>query len=83
MESLSVIGGRFIHKALIEVLDKNDFAPYFSRSLIPYPRDKVAVKVYEFVGLYFFRKDFLSKLSEMLQSYLEKTEMRNRYHENT
>ena len=83
MESLSVFGGRFIHKALKEVLDKNDFALYFPRSLIPYPRDKVAVKMYEYVGLYFYRKDFLSKLSEMLQSYLEETEMRNRYHENT
>ena len=57
------------------VVDKNDFALYFSRSLIPYPRDKVAVNVYEHVGLYVYRKDFLLRISEMPQSYLEKIEM--------
>ncbi len=57
------------------VVDENDFALYFSRSLIPYPRDKVAVNVYEHVGLYVYRKDFLLKISEMPQSYLEKIEM--------
>ena len=57
------------------VVDENDFALYFSRSLIPYPRDNVAVNVYEHVGLYVYRKDFLLKLSEMPQSYLEKIEM--------
>lgn len=57
------------------VVDKNDFALYFSRSLIPYPRDKVTVQVYEHVGLYVYRKDFLLKISVMPQSYLEKIEM--------
>ena len=57
------------------VVDENDFALYFSRSLIPYPRDKVAVNVYEHVGLYVYRKDFLLKISEMPQSYLEKIEL--------
>ena len=57
------------------VVDENDFALYFSRSLIPYPRDIVAVNVYEHVGLYVYRKDFLLKISEMPQSYLEKIEM--------
>lgn len=57
------------------VVDENDFALYFSRSLIPYPRDNVAVNVYEHVGLYVYRKDFLLKISEMPQSYLEKIEM--------
>jgi 3-deoxy-manno-octulosonate cytidylyltransferase (CMP-KDO synthetase) len=57
------------------VVDENDFALYFSRSLIPYPRDKVAVNVYEHVGLYVYRKDFLLMISKMPQSYLEKIEM--------
>ena len=57
------------------VVDENDFALYFSRSLIPYSRDQVAVNVYEHVGLYVYRKDFLLKISEMPQSYLEKIEM--------
>ncbi len=57
------------------VVDENDFALYFSRSLIPYSRDKVAVNVYEHVGLYVYRKDFLLRISEMPQSYLEKIEM--------
>jgi len=57
------------------VVDKDDFALYFSRSLIPYPRDKVAVNVYEHVGLYVYRKDFLLHISMLPQSYLEKIEM--------
>ena len=57
------------------VADENDFALYFSRSLIPYPRDNVAVNVYEHVGLYVYRKDFLSIISKLPQSYLEKIEM--------
>jgi len=57
------------------VVDENDFALYFTRSLIPYPQNKVAVNVYEHVGLYVYRKDFLLLISEMPQSYLEKIEM--------
>lgn len=56
------------------VVDENDFALYFSRSLIPYPRDQVAVNVYEHVGLYVYRKDLLLRISKMPQSYLEKIE---------
>ncbi len=57
------------------VVDENDFALYFSRSLIPYARDKVAVDVFEHVGLYVYRKDFLLKISKLPQTYLEKIEM--------
>lgn len=57
------------------VADENDIALYFSRSLIPYSRDKVAVDVFEHVGLYVYRKDFLLKISEIPPSYLEKIEM--------
>jgi 3-deoxy-manno-octulosonate cytidylyltransferase (CMP-KDO synthetase) len=57
------------------VVDENDFALYFSRSLIPYSRDNVAANVYEHVGLYVYRKEFLLKISKLTQTYLEKVEM--------
>jgi len=57
------------------VTDENNFALYFSRSLVPYSRDKVAVDVYEHVGLYVYRKDFLLEISKMPQTILEKIEM--------
>ncbi|GAA4808792.1 3-deoxy-manno-octulosonate cytidylyltransferase [Litoribaculum gwangyangense] len=39
------------------VIDHNNFALYFSRSVIPYPRDKsVAVKYFKHKGVYAFRK---------------------------
>ncbi|MDT8303585.1 MAG: 3-deoxy-manno-octulosonate cytidylyltransferase, partial [Sedimentisphaerales bacterium] len=56
------------------VVDENDFALYFSRSLIPYPRDDENLRVYEHVGLYVYRKDFLLEISKMPQGYLEKIE---------
>ncbi len=56
------------------VVDENDFALYFSRSLIPYPRYDENLHVYEHVGLYVYRKDFLLKISKMPQGYLEKLE---------
>lgn len=57
------------------VTDENDFALYFSRSLIPYSRDKVAVDIFEHVGLYVYRKSFLLKISKLPQTNLEKVEM--------
>ena len=57
------------------VTDENDFALYFSRSLIPYSRDEIAVDVFEHVGLYVYRKDFLLEISKMPQTILEKVEM--------
>lgn len=57
------------------VVDEDDFALYFSRSLIPFSRDKNDEEIYEHVGLYVYRKDFLLAISKMSQTYLEKTEM--------
>ncbi len=57
------------------VTDKNGLALYFSRSLIPYSRDNKEVEVYEHVGLYAYRRDFLLKISKVPQSPLEKAEM--------
>jgi 3-deoxy-manno-octulosonate cytidylyltransferase (CMP-KDO synthetase) len=56
------------------VVDDQDFALYFSRSLIPYPLHDEHIRVYEHVGLYVYRKAFLLELSKMLQGYLEQIE---------
>jgi len=73
------------------VTDENDFALYFSRSPIPFPRD--AVKKYETLekalqadknllslyrkhtGIYVYRREFLLKYTKLKQTTLEKTEM--------
>ncbi|MBM3288636.1 MAG: 3-deoxy-manno-octulosonate cytidylyltransferase [Candidatus Hydrogenedentes bacterium] len=49
-------------------------ALYFSRSLVPYPRQAIDRKVYEHVGLYVYRKEFLLKLSLLPPTPLERTE---------
>ena len=56
------------------VVDEKDFALYFSRSLIPYPLYDENMRIYEHVGLYVYRKDFLLEISKMPQGYLEKIE---------
>ncbi len=66
----------FADPAVVKVVtDEDDFALYFSRSLIPYSRDNVEVNIYEHVGLYVYRKEFLFTISKLPQSYLEKIEM--------
>lgn len=43
------------------ITDQNDFAIYFSRSVIPFWRDKdIAVKYYKHIGVYAFRKSALT-----------------------
>ena len=49
-------------------------AMYFSRSLIPYPRQKVAHQVYEHVGLYVYRKTTLHTLAGLPRTVLEDVE---------
>ena len=56
------------------VVDNNGFALYFSRSLIPYPRNKINYHVYEHIGLYAYRKGFLLKLTKLPTTPLEKIE---------
>jgi 3-deoxy-manno-octulosonate cytidylyltransferase (CMP-KDO synthetase) len=55
------------------VVDRDGFAIYFSRSLIPYPRS-VKTQVYKHLGLYAYRKDFLLKLADWPQTPLELSE---------
>ena len=47
---------------------------YFSRSLLPYPRNNIPHKVYEHVGLYVYRRDFLFKLASLPPTPLEQIE---------
>ncbi len=57
------------------ILDLNGDALYFSRSPIPYPRQAVEfVPVYNHMGLYAFRRDFLLHYTTLPQTPLEKTE---------
>ncbi len=58
------------------VVDKFDFALYFSRSLVPFPRDnKDRIEAFEHLGLYVYRKDFLLEYAKMSPGYLEQIEM--------
>jgi 3-deoxy-manno-octulosonate cytidylyltransferase (CMP-KDO synthetase) len=56
------------------VKDLQDNALYFSRSLIPYPRNKLNHPIYEHIGIYVFRYDFLMQFVALTQSPLEQVE---------
>ena len=73
------------------VVDENDFALYFSRSPIPFPRDAVkkhgtlenalreeptSISLFrKHTGLYVYRREFLLEYTKLEQTNLEKTEM--------
>ena len=57
------------------VTDMAGFALYFSRSLVPFPREEKEIAVFEHVGLYVYRKDFLLHIAKLPQSPLEKIEL--------
>jgi 3-deoxy-manno-octulosonate cytidylyltransferase (CMP-KDO synthetase) len=55
--------------------DSHGFALYFSRSVIPYPRDKsVKAAYYKHIGLYAYSKDFLFIFKNLPESNLERIE---------
>jgi 3-deoxy-manno-octulosonate cytidylyltransferase (CMP-KDO synthetase) len=56
------------------VVDCAGNALYFSRSLIPYPRQNVPHHVFEHVGLYVYRRDFLITLAGLVPTPLEQIE---------
>jgi 3-deoxy-manno-octulosonate cytidylyltransferase (CMP-KDO synthetase) len=56
------------------VVDLSGHALYFSRSLIPYPRRREGHRVFEHIGLYAYRRDFLLKFARLPQTPLEKLE---------
>jgi 3-deoxy-manno-octulosonate cytidylyltransferase (CMP-KDO synthetase) len=57
------------------VVDQNLFALYFSRSVIPYPRDKnVGVRYFQHIGIYAFRKQALLDFYSLPMMSLEASE---------
>ena len=57
------------------VVDQNDFALYFSRSVIPYAREKnVGVRYFQHIGIYAFRKQALLDFYSLPMKSLEASE---------
>lgn len=57
------------------VVDQNNFALYFSRSVIPYPRDvNVGVRYMKHIGIYAFRKQALLDFYRLPMKSLEASE---------
>jgi len=57
------------------IVDQNDFALYFSRSPIPYQRDKkVGAKYYKHKGIYAFRKQALLDFYNLPMQFIEASE---------
>ncbi|MFP3982368.1 MAG: 3-deoxy-manno-octulosonate cytidylyltransferase [Desulfurivibrionaceae bacterium] len=56
------------------VISGDNRALYFSRSMIPYPRDGISEGFYGHIGLYGFRMKTLKKFVELDKGFLEKKE---------
>lgn len=57
------------------VVDQNGFALYFSRSIIPFPREKnVGVRYFQHIGIYAFRKQALLDFYSLPMKSLEASE---------
>lgn len=57
------------------IVDQNNFALYFSRSPIPYPRDKNAnARYFKHKGIYAFRKQALLDFAVLPMRFIEATE---------
>ena len=56
------------------VTDKNDYAIYFSRSVIPYPRNKNMGNYFKHVGIYGYKRDFVLDYFKMDSTPLENSE---------
>ncbi|MCI6152060.1 MAG: 3-deoxy-manno-octulosonate cytidylyltransferase [Fusobacterium perfoetens] len=56
------------------ITDKNDYAIYFSRSVIPYPRNKNKDIYYKHVGIYGYKREFVMEYSQWEQTSLEISE---------
>ena len=56
------------------VTDKYSNALYFSRSVIPYPLNNENQEVFEHIGIYAFKKDFLLKFIDFKDTTLSETE---------
>lgn len=56
------------------VVDNNGYALYFSRSKIPYERNKNVATFYGHLGIYGYKRDALMKMTSLPQTPLEKAE---------
>ena len=56
------------------VTDQRNFAMYFSRSIIPYPREESLAIYFKHIGIYAFRKEALLKITKLPVNRLEATE---------
>ncbi len=56
------------------VTDLQGYALYFSRSLMPYPRNQGKAPVYKHIGIYAYRRDFLLHYAKMRPTPLEQSE---------
>ena len=57
------------------IVDQNNFALYFSRSPIPFPRDaKAGARYFKHKGIYAFRKQALLDFTTLPMQFLEATE---------
>jgi 3-deoxy-manno-octulosonate cytidylyltransferase (CMP-KDO synthetase) len=56
------------------VVDKNNFALYFSRSKIPYERNSGIATFYGHLGIYGYKRNALEMMTKLPQTLLEKTE---------
>lgn len=56
------------------ICDKNNYAIYFSRSVIPYPRKNENISYYKHIGIYAYKRDFVIEYSKMPSSPLEESE---------
>ena len=58
------------------IMNQRDEAMYFSRSLIPYPRNPFTddIHPYKHIGIYAYKKEFLLQYAQMAQTPAEKVE---------
>jgi 3-deoxy-manno-octulosonate cytidylyltransferase (CMP-KDO synthetase) len=56
------------------VADDQNFAMYFSRSPMPFPREKCSAEYFKHIGIYAFRKEALIKFSKLPINRLEAAE---------
>lgn len=56
------------------VTDKNDYALYFSRSVIPYPRNENKELYFKHIGIYGYSREFILEYSKMQTTPLEDSE---------
>lgn len=56
------------------VTDKNEYALYFSRSVLPYPRNIQMDNYFKHIGVYGYRRDFVIEYSKMASTPLELSE---------